>query len=312
LARRALVTGGAGFIGSHLARSLLERGLEVAVLDDLSMGREENVPPGAALARGDVRNAVDVERAVRGADVVFHEAARVSIRASVEHFYEDADTNFMGTLSVLRACAGAGVRRLVFASSMAVYADSDRPEPIAECHPAEPISPYGIAKLAAERYCLQLAAEAGIDCQVLRYFNTYGPGQTFTPYVGVITIFIRKLLAGEPIEIFGDGEQRRDFVHVSDVVQANLLALDGALPPGVYNVGTGRATSVNEIARLLRDRIDPSATVAHRPANRVELRNSIADIAAIAARGYRPGPGLAERIGDIVDYNRNLARGAAD
>lgn len=307
---RALVTGGAGFIGSHLARALLEGGRDVTVLDDLSMGKLENVPPGARFVRGDIRSPADVARALEDVDVVFHEAARVSIRASVEHFRDDADVNFMGTLNLLRCCAGSGVRRLLFASSMAVYADSPAATPIGEGHPAEPLSPYGIAKLAAEKYCLQLAPQMGISCDVLRYFNTYGPGQTFTPYVGVITIFIRKLLAGERPSIFGDGEQRRDFVHVSDIVQANLL-VEQASPGGrVYNVGTGRATSVNDIARLLCSRLAPDLVPEHLPPHPAELRNSIADIGAIAALGYRPGPGLAGRIDELLQHHRAAAAGS--
>ncbi|MCC7126116.1 MAG: NAD-dependent epimerase/dehydratase family protein [Acidobacteria bacterium] len=304
--RRALVTGGAGFIGSHLARALLGAGLEVVVLDNLSMGKVENVPRGAHLRIGDVRSEADVRAALDGVDVVFHEAARVSIRASIKEFFADADTNFMGTLNVLRSAAGSGVRRLMFASSMAVYADSPTPDPIDENHACEPISPYGVAKLAAEKYCLQLAREMGIDCHVLRYFNTYGPGQTFTPYVGVITIFIRRLLAGEAPTIYGDGEQRRDFVHVSDVVAANLLAMNSSLGSGVFNVGTGRATSVNDIAALLCARLAPDIRPIHLPPHAGELRYSIADISRLRdTLGYRPRAVLADELDAIIAHHRD-------
>lgn len=303
--RRALVTGGAGFIGSRIARALLAEGLEVVVLDDLSMGREANVPAGARFIRGDVRRAEDLAAALDGVDIVFHEAARVSIRSSVKEFYADADTNFMGTLGVLRACAGTSVRKLVFASSMAVYADSPTPEPVREDHLAEPLSPYGIAKLAAEKYCLQLASDMGMHCHVLRYFNTYGPGQTFTPYVGVITIFIRRLLEGQVPTIYGDGEQRRDFVYVDDIVAANLLAMKSPLPRALFNVGTGIATSVNEVADMLCRRIAPGIRPRHVEAHPGELRNSIADIGAISsALGYRPAGRLEERIDEVVDFYR--------
>jgi UDP-glucose 4-epimerase len=305
---RALVTGGAGFIGSHLARRLLAEGHQVVILDDLSMGKRANVPEGATFLHGDVRVLADVAQALQGVDVVFHDAARVSIRASVKEFYPDADTNFMGTLNVLRACAGSAVKRFVMASSMAVYSDSPTPTPIPETHPTEPLSPYGIAKLAAEKYCLQLAREMGIGCHVLRYFNTYGPGQAFTPYVGVITIFIRKLLRGEAPTILGDGEQRRDFVHVSDIVEANMAAL--AAPGdsgGIYNVGTGRATSVNEVAELLCRRIDPSIRPVHLAAHPAELRFSIADITRIQGLGFRPRQQLADRIDELIEYHRAIA-----
>ena len=305
---RALVTGGAGFIGSHLVRRLLAAGHEVVVLDDLSMGRRANVVPQARFIHADVRSPEAVAEALAGVDIVFHEAARVSIRASVKEFYADADTNFMGTLNLLRACAGSRVKRFVLASSMAVYSDSPTPTPIPETHPTEPLSPYGIAKLASEKYCLQLCREMGIECHVLRYFNTYGPGQAFTPYVGVITIFIRKLLQGEAPTILGDGEQRRDFVHVSDIVEANLVAM--AAPPGsggIYNVGTGRATSVNEVAALLCERIDPSIRPVHLPAHPAELRYSIADASRLGRLGFHARESLAGRIDELVDYHRHGA-----
>ena len=304
--RRALVTGGAGFIGSRVARALLALGVEVVVLDDLSMGRRENVPSGAQLMIGNVCSAHDTSAALNGCDIVFHEAARVSVRSSFKDFYADAETNFMGTLNVLRCCAGTAVRKLVYASSMAVYADSAEPRPIDENHLAEPLSPYGIAKLAAEKYCQQLAIDSGIDCHVLRYFNTYGPGQTFTPYVGVITIFIRKLLQGAAPTIYGDGEQRRDFVHVSDIVRANLLAMKSSIPHAVFNVGTGKATSVNQIAALLCARIAPEITPTHVAAHRGELRYSIADISRIAtALGYAPSASVESHLDEVIEFYRS-------
>lgn len=303
--RKALVTGGAGFIGSHLTRALLERGADVTVLDDFSMGSRENVPPQARLVVGDVGSPETVAEALEGVDIVFHQAARVSIRASVAEFYGDAQTNFMGTLNLLKQCAGSSVKRLIFASSMAVYADSPTPRPISESYLTEPLSPYGIGKLAAEKYCLQLAREMGMDCHVLRYFNTYGPGQTYTPYVGVITIFIERLLRGEAPIIFGDGEQRRDFIHVSDIVAANLLAMQSNEPRGLYNVGTGRATSVTEIARLLCQRIAPGLSPVYAPGRPEELRNSIADISRAAGLlGFKPHVALAERLDEVIEHCR--------
>ena len=305
MSRRALVTGGAGFIGSHLTRALLARGLKVTVLDDLSMGKRENVPQDARLIVGDIRSPNDVSTALNGVDIIFHEAARVSIRSSIQHFYDDADINFMGTLNILRRCAGTSVRRIVFASSMAVYADSESPEPISEDYLAEPISPYGIAKLAAEKYCSQLALDMGIDCHLLRYFNTFGPGQSVTPYVGVITIFVKRLLEQKAPVIFGDGEQRRDFVHVSDIVAANLLAMETQEHYGLFNVGTGRATSVNEIAALLCERIAPGISAEHVAAHAGELRYSIANIDRIVTTlGYTPRVSIADRLDEIIDSNR--------
>lgn len=305
-AGKALVTGGAGFIGSRVVRRLLAQEWEVVVLDDLSMGRDENLPPEAELVVGDVLDAGLVQRLVQRVDVVFHLAAVVSVRASVEKFVPDARVNLMGTLTLLEAAARARVGRFIFASSMAVYADSPAPIPIRESYDTRPISPYGIAKLAAEQYIHTLAPQFGFESVVLRYFNTYGSGQRFTPYVGVITIFCRRLLAGKAPVIFGDGEQRRDFVHVDDVADATLAALQA--PGGAtFNVGTGRATSVNEIAALLISRINPAISPEYAPAVPGELRNSIADIsAAREGLGYEPQRSLAMHIDEVIEWNRRL------
>jgi len=303
--KKALVTGGAGFIGSHLSRALLQEGLEVIVLDDLSMGKPENVPENAEFLRGDIRSQEDVERALRGVDVVFHEAARVSIRSSLKHFYEDAETNLMGTLNLLRCCAGRSIKKLLFASSMAVYADCDGPTPISEAYKLEPISPYGISKLASEKYCRQFSSDTGIPCQILRYFNTYGVGQTFTPYVGVITIFVHRLLDGKPPVIFGDGEQRRDFVHVHDIVAANLQAMKSGMSLGTYNVGTGRGTSVREIAELLCEKIGGSQRPEYAEAQPGELRYSIADTHRIRADlHFHAKETLECRIDEVIEHYR--------
>ncbi len=302
---RVLVTGGAGFIGHHLAHALVRRGVGVTVLDDLSMGRRENVPAGARFVRGDVRDPAAVRDALEGVDAVLHEAAIVSIRASVEHFVRDAEVNLMGTLQLLKEMAGRPVRRAVLASSMAVYADSPRPDPLSERAPTEPIAPYGAAKLAAERYWLMMGALAGVPSTVLRYFNTYGPNQTFTPYVGVITIFIQRLLAGQPPVIFGDGEQRRDFVHVDDIVAANLAVLDAsdaAVAGRVFNVGTGHATSVNEIAAGLIGVLAPGTRPEYAPPQAGEMRNAIADVSAIRrALGWSPRR-VPVDFADVVDF----------
>ncbi len=287
--RHALVTGGAGFIGSHLTRALLDRGMGVTVLDDLSVGTRDRLPSGVRFVEGDVRDTQAVDTALEGVDCVFHEAAIVSVRTSVVSFRLDADVNLSGTLTLLERMNGSAVRKAFFASSMAVYADSASPTPVSESHPTAPLSPYGIAKLAAEKYWHMLCGEMGIESTVLRYFNTYGPGQTLTPYVGVITIFINRLLAGEPVTIFGDGEQRRDFVHVDDIVRANLCALDGNASGSTFNVGTGNGTSVNQIGAALIEMLAPELRAIHAPAEKGEMRNSIADISRIRNRfGFEP------------------------
>ena len=302
--KKALVTGGAGFIGSHLVRALLERGLEVIVLDDLSMGRRENVPAEAAFIEADVLDSERLRKALLGVDIVFHLAARVTVRASMERFVDDAHTNVMGTLSVFQACRGSSVGKIILASSMAVYADTARPVPIPETYATEPISPYGISKLASEKYLHCVCNTAGIESASLRLFNTYGSGQTLTPYVGVMTIFINRLLAGEPPIIFGDGEQCRDFVYVGDIVAGFLLAMDTVTHGQAFNIGSGRGMTINILANLLCQHINPRLAPVHQEAQAGELRNSIADITrARMALGYQPQGQLEKQLDDIIAWN---------
>jgi UDP-glucose 4-epimerase len=300
---RAVVTGGAGFIGSHLVRALLERGIAVTVLDDLSTGSPEAVPAEARLVVGDVRDAEAVRAALDGAAAVFHLAAKVTIRGSFERFYEDLETNVLGTANLLRCLDPGSVRHLVLASSMAVYAESEAGQTISENHLCRPLSPYGVGKLTAELLCAQVLGRMDIRFTALRYFNTFGPGQRFTPYVGVITIFVTQLLRGEAPVIFGDGQQRRDFVHVEDIAAGTVAALDGA--PGTYNLGSGEGTTVKQLAELLIGRINPRARVVHAPAQEGELRHSVADIGAAASKlGYRPQRSLRADIDGVIDAIR--------
>lgn len=304
--RQALVTGGAGFIGSHLCELLVHHDWNVRVLDDFSTGLAENVCAEAQTIRGCVCDPEVCARACAGVDTVFHLAARVSVRQSVEEFYEDAETNLMGTLCVFRAAAVEGVRRLAFASSMAVYADSPPGSPVTEGHAVEPKSPYGLGKLAAERYVQMMAPEVGLEPVILRLFNTYGTRQTCTPYVGVVTIFVNRILAGEPAVIFGDGEQRRDFVHVSDVARGFLKAAESPNAPGeVFNLGSGTGTTVNELAQILQGLLGPGAFVNEsQPA--AELRDSVADISkARELLGYEPQGVLADCLPEVVEHIRN-------
>jgi len=296
--QKILVTGGAGFIGSHLTAALVKTGSHVVVYDNLSTGRPENVPPGAVLIRADMLDLTRLQLAVAEADIVVHLAARVSIRASMDGFYEDAETNLMGTVNLLRALRGSHVAKLVFASSMAVYADMDGRPSLKETDTTEPISAYGISKLAAEKYMLLLGGTLGIKVAVLRFFNTYGPGQRYTPYVGVVTIFINRLLNNEPITIYGTGEQRRDFVSVYDVVRCTIAAMKWQGDAGIFNVGSGKATSVNELADMIIRKLAPGAKAVHQAEQTGEIKNSIADIShARATLGYQPS----DRLPDFID-----------
>ena len=191
---------------------------------------------------------------------------------------------------------------------MAVYADSETAAPIEETYVTEPLSPYGIAKLASEKYCLKITKDFGMDCVILRYFNTYGEGQTFTPYVGVMTIFINRLLQGKPPLIFGTGEQRRDFIYVDDVVDANLKAMECDVSHEVFNVGTGIATSVNEIAELLCSEINPKISPVFVEKHPGELRNSIANITKAGRMlGFKPRATLRDKIDSIIEWNKEEA-----
>ncbi len=302
----ALVTGGAGFIGSHLVKKLLEEGLKVIVLDNLSVGKKENVPDDVELIIGDILDEKIVESAFsRGIDIVFHEAAIVTIRESEKNFYNDAMTNIMGTLKILQASLKFNVKKLVFASSMAVYSDKLNKTPVAESDNIIPIAPYGLSKLTSEDYLSHFAEIKNLDIICLRYFNTYGENQTYTPYVGVITIFINKLRKGEPPVIFGDGKQVRDFVYVKDIVQANIKAMVSDIHFGIFNVGTGKGTSVNEIAKILCDKISPQIKPVYADAVKGELRYSIADISRIKdALSFQPECELEHYIDRVIEqYN---------
>lgn len=295
--QHVLVTGGAGFIGGHLVAALLDAGWAVSVLDDLSTGRRERVPPAARLVEGDVRDVGLVCTALDGVDAIVHLAARVTVRGSVDAVAEDLDVNLGGTLAVLAALDGHPIRRLVNASSMAVYADSPDRRPIGEDHPTLPLSPYGISKLAAEHHVRLACNAADISAANLRYFNTWGPGQRLTPYVGVITIFLDRLHKRQPVEIFGDGRQTRDFVHVDDVVAATMAALTRDLQgvPSI-NIGTGRGTSVGELAAMVAAAVGCPDDRRHVQARREELTYSVADVTrARALLGYVPARPLCAR-----------------
>ena len=301
---KVLVTGGAGFIGSHLCRRLLKAGIKPVVFDNLSVGKEENVPRGCWFIKGDIQNFSSAQKIIKNVDAIFHLAANVTIRGSVDKFYEDAQTNIIGTLNLLRACkVSKKVKKFVFSSSMAVYTDSPKPVPLDEDYKKEPISPYGIAKLASERYILVACKQMGIESTVLRFFNTYGPGQTYTPYVGVITIFVNKLLAGQSPVIFGDGEQKRDFVYVGDIAEATYRVLQSKTNGQILNVGTGKATSVNQIASLLIKKINPPIKPQYQPVHPGELRYSISNSTKLEkAIKFKPSTRLEEKINEVIEY----------
>jgi len=310
--KTALVTGGAGFIGSHLAARLLADGFAVTVLDNFATGRREAVPEGATVVEGDVgdRALVDELCADEHFSVVFHTAGQASIRLSFERPEMDLGTNVVGTVNVVRACLETGVGRLVNAGSMTVYGEPAT-VPTPEGTACVPVSYYGVTKYAAERYVHIAGAVPGSVTAVtsLRMFNVYGPGQsTSNPYQGVLAIFIGNVLRGEPITIHGDGAQTRDFVYIDDVVAAWMRVLDDASTSGkVLNVGSGRETSVNELADAVLAAFGHSRAtweVRVQPAQLGDQRRAAADTRALAALGWTATTTLAGGMTRTVEWAR--------
>ena len=302
--KKACVTGGAGFIGSHLVNALLKRKISVNVLDNLSIGKKENISPHARLIKGDILDPIAVDEALEGCDIVFHLAARVAIRSSFDFAVEDTKTNIVGTTNVMQRAAGSdSIDCVINTSSMAVYADADSPSPVNEHHTLGPISPYGISKLAAEQLTQLICSAADIDCISLRLFNTFGTGQKFSPYVGVVTIFANKIKNGEIPAIFGDGEQCRDFVHVDDVVSAFMNAMDNSTTARgeIFNIGSGTATTVNSVLEIVKKSMKSSIKADYLPTAEGELRYSIADIGkAVQMLGFQPKRTLQSSVDDVL------------
>ncbi len=301
--KKACVTGGAGFIGSKLVRRLLQQGIDVLVIDNLSVGLKKNIPAHAQFIEGDILQPEVVAHAA-DCDVVFHLAARVAIRSSFEFVTEDVMANVVGTVNLLRAVTmpESQVRKFIFASSMAVYADQEGPVAISEDAVPAPVSPYGISKFSAEMLVRQLCEQAGIEAGILRLFNTYGNGQALSPYVGVMTIFANAMLEGKTPFIFGDGLQSRDFVHVDDVVSGFLLAMENARGGNVYNIGSGEGLTINEVYQIIADKLNFPHAAEYKPLAAGEMRFSIADIdKARSQLNYQPQYHFASAIGDILN-----------
>jgi len=303
---RALVTGGGGFIGSNLARLLLDDGHEVTVLDDFSSGYRSNLEalPEARLVEGDVRDPAALARAIEGADTVFHLAASVGNTRAIERPIEDSEINVLGTLRVLEAARANGTRKIVFSSSAGIFGELKH-LPIAEDHPLDPDSPYGVSKLAAEKMCLAYAKLYELEAVCLRYFNVYGPNQRFDAYGNVIPIFAHRLVHGETVTIYDDGEQTRDFVNVRDVAAANLLAARADGVSGAFNIASATQITINELVELMSSVSGIEARVEHVPPRKGDVRDSLADIsAAHDALGYSPRVQLEEGLDEYMRWVR--------
>ncbi|WP_265112367.1 NAD-dependent epimerase/dehydratase family protein [Halosolutus halophilus] len=281
-----LITGGAGFIGSRLAHALVADN-EVTILDDFSSGRPDRVPDAAAVVESDIRDRKAIAEAVRNVDVVFHQAALVSVAESVRDPLVSHRQNATGTLNLLEAAREQDAR-VVFASSAAIYGRPTR-IPIAEDDPKTPTSPYGLEKLTADHYARLYNELYGLETIALRYFNVYGSGQQTNDYSGVISVFVERARNDDPLTIFGDGEQTRDFVHVDDVVQANLRAATTKQVGRAYNVGTGTRVTITELAESIVDVTDSDSELVYDDPREGDVRHSEADITkAQTELGYEP------------------------
>ena len=304
MSRKVLVTGGAGFIGSNLVRALLERGDTVRVLDNFATGDRDNLDGvDAEVVEGELRSYERVHNAVRGAEVVFHLGALGSVPRSVQDPLTTSAVNVEGTLNVLLAARDEGVGRVVYASSSSVYGSAAM-LPAQEASPVDPVSPYGVAKLAAERYCVAFSrVYESFETVVLRYFNVFGPRQSpHSQYAAVVPLFLTAIAAGEPLTIFGDGGQSRDFTYVQNVVEANLRAAEASGANGrIFNVAAGSPRSVNTLVETISELLGKPAERRFAPPRAGDLRDSYADIsAAREILGWEP----------TVDFEDGLRRTA--
>lgn len=307
---KILVTGGAGFIGSHLVDRLIDKGFKVRVIDDLSTGQKQNLVhhqnnESFQFIEGDIRDFDLVKKCVKDVDAVFHEAALVSVTRSIEDPVLSNEINVKGSLNLLKACVDANVKRFIYASSCAIYGET-QVLPISEKFSGNPLSPYAVDKLAVEKYAKVFNDSFEIETVGLRYFNVYGPRQKYGPYSGVISIFINKLLEDKPPTIFGNGEQTRDFVNVKDVIEANMLALSKDNVEGeVFNISSGAAITISKIFKIIRkimmkEKIDP----VYSETRFGDIKHSHADITkAQKILGYKPKTQIYKGLEQLIEYS---------
>jgi len=295
-----LVTGGAGFVGSHIAAALTSDN-EVRVLDSLETGSRSNVPEGATLIEGDIRDERTLAKATEDVNLIFHEAARISVQESIEAPMESHSVNATGTLAVLEQARSHGAR-VVLASSAAIYGHPEQ-VPVAESDATTPMSPYGLQKLTLDHYARQYHDLYGLETVALRYFNIYGPRQGGGDYSGVVSIFLDRALAGEEIPVHGDGEQTRDFVFIDDVVRANLEAARTDSVGRSYNIGTGDSITIRELAEQIVEVTGSSSDIVHTEGRSGDIRHSEADISRAESKlGYEPAVSLQDGLAETVEW----------
>jgi UDP-glucose 4-epimerase len=300
---KVLVTGGAGFIGSTVVRLLLSKGHDVRILDNLSTGYLINVPKtDVEFIKGDVRDKDLVERAVKGIAVVFHLAASIGNVKSLNNPQEDSEVNVVGTVNVMEASRKAKVERMVYSSSAAIFGEL-LTMPIAEDHPQNPDSPYGVSKLAGEKHVLCFGRLYGMIVVCLRYFNVYGIHQRYDAYGNVIPIFANRLLSAKPLTIFGDGNQTRDFVNVRDVATANFLAATKATSSDVFNVGCGQNITINLLGDYVQRASGIATSIEYAPPRKGEVLHCRADISKIYRHlGFQPDTDILNGLREYFDW----------
>lgn len=307
---KALVTGGSGFIGSNIVKLLVEKGHDVTVFDDLSSGYliniEHLIGKGVDFIRGDVRDRDAVEKAAEGANVVFHLAASVGRQRSLDDPQRDSEVNLIGTINVLEAMRKNGVPRIVYSSSAAMFGELLTPT-IGEDHPQNADSPYGVSKLAAEKMILAYAGIYGITGVCLRYFNIYGVNQRFDLYGNVIPIFAKRIYSGEPITVYGDGTQTRDFVNAEDIARANLIASISENGTDVYNLGSGDSVTINWLAETMQKIAGINVGIVYAPERPADVKHCKANAAkASNVLGFKAEVGLEEGLERYLDwYKKN-------
>src|SRR3990167_6734505 len=287
---KVLVTGGAGFIGSNLVKTLLANGEEVSIIDNFSSGFKNNLPPMSDVnfVQGDIRDSASVEKAVQGVNVIYILAASVGSKRSIEDPFADADINVMGTLNILEAARKYHVRKIIISSSAGIFGEL-KTLPIDEDHAVEPRTPYACSKLYAEKIALAYADLYDIEAVCLRYFNVYGPRQSFDAYGNVIPIFMFRMLRGEPLHVYGDGDQTRDFVNVHDVIQANIKPSYATGLSGFFNFAGGTHITINRLIAKLATVSGIKPAIELKPPRPGDVRDSLANIsAAQKAFGYCP------------------------